>query len=72
MSKEHEVFEVQKSMIAIHESRNKLAKEVMAGVGNGDTPGLNLDLLSAFGWKIIELNKEFEILSARHKELMGY
>ena len=72
MSKHHEVLEVQKSMIAIHDSRDKLAKEVMASLGNGDTPGLSLDLLSEFGWKIIKLNKEFEILSAQHKELMGY
>lgn len=67
-----EVLEVQKSMLAIHTERDNLFKALMADLGNGEKLGLNLDVLSKFGWKIVELNSQFEALSARHKELMGY
>jgi hypothetical protein len=73
VSKQHEVLKVQKAMLAIHDSRDKLAKEVMAGLGNGDNlAGINLDTLTKFAREVIKLNKEFEMLSAQHKKLMGY
>jgi hypothetical protein len=72
VSKHHEVLEVQKSMLAIHAERDKLFKELIGDLGYGENRGLNLDIMSKFGWKIVELNRQFESLSARHKELMGY
>jgi hypothetical protein len=43
----------------------------MRELGNGSTPGINLDNLSTFARKVITLNAEFEIISAKHRELMG-
>jgi hypothetical protein len=58
-------------MLAIHDIRDKLFKQLMADLGNGEKAGLNLDILSKFGWTIVELNRQFEILSTQHKELMA-
>jgi hypothetical protein len=71
MSKHTETLGVQAAMIANHEHREKLAKEVMADLGNGDKPGISLDRLTEFAREVIKLNKEFETLSARHRELMA-
>jgi len=68
----HEVLEVQKSMLAIHAERDNLFKALMADLGTTTKFGLNLDTLSKFGFAIVELNSQFDALSARHKELMGY
>lgn len=65
------VFAVQNRMIAIHETRDKLAKEVMADLGNGSVPGISLDRLTDFAREVIKLNAEFEMLSARHTQLMA-
>ena len=65
------VFSVQNRMVAIHETREKLAKEVMADLGNGSVPGISLDRLSDFAREVIKLNAEFEMLSAQHKTLMA-
>lgn len=65
-----EIFEIQRRMLEIHTERNTLAKEIMARLGNGEIPGINLDNLSAFARKVIPLNKEFEELSAKHKVLI--
>lgn len=67
----HKILEIQKSMLAIHDIRDKLFKQLMADLGNGEKAGLNLDILSKFGWTIVELNRQFEILSTQHKELMA-
>jgi hypothetical protein len=66
-----QIMEIQKRMLEIHSERDTLAKNIMKGLGNGDTPGINLDNLSDFARKVIKLNAEFEILSAKHRELMG-
>jgi len=67
-----EVMAVQKRMLEIHDARNSLAKALMADLGTGEIPGINLDNLSSFARQVIELNKEFAELSAKHKALMGY
>ena len=65
------VFQVQDRMIEIHEIRDSLAKHLMAELGDGSIPGVNLDNLSRFARDVMELNREFNELSAEHKELMG-
>jgi len=65
------VFEVQRRMIEIHEIRNSLAKHLMAELGDGSIPGVNLDNLSRFARDVMELNREFNELSAEHREIMG-
>jgi len=65
------ILEIQKSMLAIHDIRDRLFKQLIADLGNGEKLGLNLDTLSKFGFTIVELNKQFEALSSRHKELMA-
>jgi hypothetical protein len=65
------IMEIQKRMLAIHSERDTLAKTLMKELGNGQTPGINLDNLSDFARKVIKLNAEFETLSAKHRELMG-
>lgn len=66
------IMEIQKRMLEIHSERDNLAKDLMREIGNGDVPGVNLDNLSKFARQVIRLNKEFEILSKLHRELMGY
>lgn len=66
-----QIMEIQKRMLAIHSERDTLAKDLMRDLGNGLYPGINLDNLSAFARKVIKLNAEFEVLSAKHRELMG-
>jgi hypothetical protein len=66
------IMEIQKRMLEIHSERDNLAKDLMRELGNGDVPGINLDNLSKFARQVIRLNKEFEILSKLHRELMGY
>lgn len=66
------IMEIQKRMLEIHSERDNLAKELMREIGNGDVPGVNLDNLSRFARQVMRLNKEFEILSKLHRELMGY
>ena len=66
-----EIIATQNAMLANHEDRAKLAKEVMADLGNGDKPGINLDRLTEFAREVIKLNKEFETLSAQHDYLMA-
>ena len=66
-----EILEVQKRMIEIHETRDTLAKNLMADLGAGEIPGINLDNLSSFARKVIELNREFAELSGKHSKLMG-
>jgi hypothetical protein len=58
-------------MIANHEQRAYLAKQLMADLGNGKTPGISIDRLIDFAHEVIKLNAEFEILSARHDYLMA-
>lgn len=65
------VFQVQDRMIEIHEIRDRLAKHLMHSLGNGSVPGINIDNLTKFARDIIELNREFEELSAEHSKLMG-
>jgi len=66
-----QIMEIQKRMLEIHSERDTLAKDLMRELGNGSTPGINLDNLSTFARKVITLNAEFEIISAKHRELMG-
>jgi hypothetical protein len=66
------VMEVQAKMLAIHDKRAQLLKDLSADLGSDTGPGLNLDILSKFGWEIVKLNAEFAELSAEHKELMNY
>lgn len=66
-----QIFAVQERMLEIHSERDTLAKDLMRELGNGSTPGINLDNLSTFARKVIKLNAEFEVLSAKHRELMG-
>ena len=67
-----EVLRVQNDMISNHELRQSLAKELMDNLGTGDNfEGINLDELSTFARKIMFLNKEAEILSTTHKNLMA-
>jgi hypothetical protein len=66
-----QILVVQKRMLAIHSERDTLAKDLMRELGNGSTPGINLDNLSDFARRVIKLNAEFETLSAKHRELMG-
>lgn len=65
------VFQVQDRMIEIHEIKDKLANHLMNSLGNGSIPGINIDNLTKFARDIIELNREFEELSAEHATLMG-
>ena len=67
-----QIMEIQKRMLEIHSERDNLADSLMKGLGNGDVPGVNLDNLSKFARQVMRLNKEFEILSMIHRELMGY
>jgi hypothetical protein len=66
-----ETIATQNAMIANHEQRDRLAKELMADLGNGETPGISVDRLVDFAHEVIKLNAEFEILSARHDYLMA-
>ncbi len=66
------VMEVQAKMLAIHDKRAQLLKDLSADLGSDTKSGLNLDILSKFGWEIVKLNAEFAELSAEHKELMNY
>lgn len=66
-----EVFSIQKRMLAIHAEKENLAKNLMNELGSGEVPGINLDNLSAFARQVIELNREFQTLSDRHRELLG-
>ena len=66
------IMEIQKRMLEIHAERDNLAHSLMKGLGNGDVPGVDLDNLSKFARQVMRLNKEFEILSKLHQELMGY
>jgi len=66
-----QIMEIQKRMLEIHSERDTLAKDLMRELGNGSTPGINLDNLSRFARQVIELNREFETISAKHRELMG-
>jgi hypothetical protein len=66
-----QILVVQKRMLEIHSERDTLAKDLMRELGNGSTPGINLDNLSDFARRVIKLNAEFETLSAKHRELMG-
>ena len=72
MTKTHaETIATQNEMISVHEKRDRLAKELMADLGNGKTPGISVDRLVDFAHEVIKLNAEFEILSARHDYLMA-
>jgi hypothetical protein len=66
-----QIMKIQKRMLEIHSERDTLAKNLMRELGNGSTPGINLDNLSTFARKVIKLNAEFESVSAKHRELMG-
>jgi hypothetical protein len=66
-----QIMEIQKRMLEIHSERDTLAKDLMRELGNGSIPGINLDNLSTFARQVIRLNAEFEIISAKHRELMG-
>jgi hypothetical protein len=66
-----QIVKIQKRMLEIHSERDTLAKDLMRELGNGSIPGINLDNLSKFARQVIELNREFEIVSAKHRELMG-
>lgn len=67
-----QIMNIQKRMLEIHSERDNLAGSLMIEIGNGDVPGVNLDNLSKFARQVMRLNKEFEILSKLHRELMGY
>lgn len=67
-----EIMAIQNRMLEIHDTRDSLAKSLMAQLGTGEVPGINLDNLSSFARQVIELNKEFAELSAKHRALMGY
>ena len=69
----NEIIKVQEGMYAVHAERSELAKTLMADLGTGDNfEGINLDNLTAFARKVMNLNRELEKLSKTHKELMGY
>jgi hypothetical protein len=66
-----QIIEIQKRMLEIHSERDTLAKTLMQDLGNGEFPGINLDNLSRFARQVIKLNAEFEIISDKHRQLMG-
>lgn len=66
------VMEVQSKMLAIHDKRAQMLKDLSADLGLDTKSGLNLDRLSEFGRELIKLNVEFAELSAIHKELLNY
>ena len=66
-----EIIATQNAMISIHKKRDSLAKDLMADLGNGKTPGISIDRLVDFAHEVIKLNAEFEILSARHDYQMA-
>tara|TARA_B110000503_G_scaffold130900_1_gene204795 strand:+ start:1943 stop:2179 length:237 start_codon:yes stop_codon:yes gene_type:complete len=67
-----EIIRIQKEMISNHELRESLSKTLMDNLGTGDNfEGINLDELTVFARKVMFLNKEFEILSTTHKNLMA-
>jgi hypothetical protein len=66
-----EIIATQNAMLSNHEKRDSLAKELMADLGNGKTPGISIDRLVDFAHEVIKLNAEFEILLARHDYQMA-
>lgn len=67
----NEIIATQNAMLANHDKRDSLAKELMADLGNGKTPGISIDRLVDFAHEVIKLNAEFEMLSAQHDYLMA-
>lgn len=58
------ILKVQDRMLGIHAERDELAKTLMADLGTGDNfEGINLDNLTAFARKVMNLNRELKELS---------
>ena len=71
MSNLTEIRGLQDLMLQNHDKLDTLTENLVEALGNGDKPGISIDLLLEFANAVIKLNKQLETMSAKHKELMA-